>query len=277
MRLIAVIFFLPILVMGQGNTAGDFTPADVSQYLTAYSGVEGGKAASFKKVFDHLNKVSEKRPAHADPYFLSHVFAKTHNRFLKNYKTSATFNDLFKNGNYNCLTGTALYALILEHLGYDYRIIETNYHIFLLVETSKGEALIETTDPLTGFVTDAREISSRISRYMLNTVAEASNKKTYYQYHVSLYNAIGLENLTGLLHYNIAVNAYNSHDFTAAVSHLESTRSFYHSKRIEEFSAILLTTLGNAPMDEQVKEDLARRIQSVKSTKQPSVATISAF
>jgi hypothetical protein len=139
---IVAIFFVPILGLAQ---TGDQVPSNpkVASYLQAYRFTSGDYTDSSDKMFKFLTRLSEKREAFKnEELFLSHVFTKTHQRFLKRYTEPSSFNDLLKDGNYNCLTGTALYALILEHLHFRYQVIETNYHIFLLVTTENGQVLI---------------------------------------------------------------------------------------------------------------------------------------
>ena len=61
--------------------------------------------------------------------FWKHVYYKVHRKYLKTYSSPSTLNDVLVTGNYDCLSGTALYAMIFQALGADYQIIETNYHI----------------------------------------------------------------------------------------------------------------------------------------------------
>jgi hypothetical protein len=95
----------------------------------------------------------------------------------------------------------ALFSHVLERLNFRYEIIETNYHIFLIVQTSRGEVLLETTDRWGGFVTDKDAIAKRTGDYRSNQlVSNDSDKK--YQYSFKLYQAISPEKLTGLLYFN---------------------------------------------------------------------------
>ncbi len=71
---------------------------------------------------------------------LKKVFFQVHKEYLKEYVPYQSFQDLFETGTYGCLTGTALYAFLLEELGFEYEIIETNYHMFLLVNADGHEA-----------------------------------------------------------------------------------------------------------------------------------------
>ena len=150
-------------------------------------------------------------------------------------------------------------------IGLDYKVIETNYHIFLLTKTSQGVAhVFETTDPTTGFVSDPKEIDKRIAQYRENRIQLDASNKTYYRYKVDLFNEVDLDQMLGLLHYNLSIQAYNSHKFPVAIEQLEHATKLYHSPRIEEFSKIILLSVIESNLEEQVKAVYVRNIQSLR-------------
>ena len=46
--------------------------------------------------------------------------------------------------------------------------------------------------------------------------------------------------MSGFLHYNLSIEAYNQQDFQEAIDHLDKALVLYSSPRITEFSAILV-------------------------------------
>jgi hypothetical protein len=274
MRWIVAIFFVPVIVLAQSPER--FLPnPKVASYLQAYRSTSGEQTGSSEKIFEFLNKLSEKRTAYKnDRAFLSHIFSKTHQRFLKNYADPSSFNDLLKNGDYNCLTGTALYALILEHLHFNYQVIETNHHIFLLVAAENSQVLFEATDPLTGFESDQEAIEKRISSYRkISPEASADQNKKIYQFSVSLYNSVNLDEILGLLHYNLSVQAYNKNDLMASVDQLEKAYRYYHSLRLEEFTQIVSLTVLEKPMQQETRSSLLKKLRVIQNNKQSIVAS----
>lgn len=266
MRLIVAIFLLPIFAVAQKVESFNAENTGISAYFQAYASAEGKNPASPDQVLSFLHRLSDKKLKFKnDQDFLAYIFRKTHQRYLKEYKDYATFNELLRNGNYNCLTATALYALILEHQGFKYKIIETNYHMFLLVETVSGTVLIESTDPLQGFVTKEREIERKISEYRQNSPVEVNNKKSYYAYQVSVYNPVSLQGVQGLLYYNLAVDFYNKQDLISSVNHLEKAFLLYESQRLEEFSKVITLTLLESKIPLEIKEELLHRIKTIKN------------
>lgn len=275
MRLIVVFIFLPILALAQDQPNIAHPSQKISHYINAYINAAGAAGTSTEKISFFLNKLSEKREKFKnDRIFLDHVFTKTHQHILKNYKDYATFDQLIDKGDYNCLTGTALYALILEHFGFEYRIIETNYHMFLQAETSSGSVLFEATDPLEGYLADDKEIEKRITQYRLSNYVAAKTNKTFYQYNISIYNTVDLEGLLGLLHYNMAVEAYNNKDLKSSIANLEKACSLYESQRLEEFSEIILITILESKIQPDTREDLLRKIQSIRRDKLRVTASV---
>lgn len=172
----------------------------------------------------------------SDKDFLSHLFYYVHRVYLKKYKPYQSFEKLFANGEYGCLTGTALYALILEEFGYRVEIRETNYHVFLLVKTDEARYLIESTDPLHGFLSDNRLISERLSAISVKTGVTNSGK---YQFNCKINRAIQLDELIGLQYYNVATQYYNQGYFDLALCFLQKSRQTYHSKRQKEFFELI--------------------------------------
>ncbi len=116
------------------------------------------------------------------------LFHKAHRNFLKSYHAYATVNDIFEKGIFDCLSGTYFLSKALTNLGIKHRIIETNYHIFLIAETTEGEVLMESTDRYQGFVADRQKIEERIDNYRTNRIGKISNQ--LYLSHIKIYHEI---------------------------------------------------------------------------------------
>lgn len=208
--------------------------------------------------------------------FVRFVFTKTHQEYLKAYKPYASFNELFSKGNYNCLTGTILYALVLNHFNISYEVIETNYHIFLTVETRQGKILLEATDPLNGFVDTPSAIEERIATYKQNTLTASNSNQSHYQYSFDLYNKVSLEELQGLLYYNKAVDSFNHQQLEKSIQFLEKAHALYSSPRIHEFSGILVLAVQQSDWNTETKEKYLRII-SLISEKSSLIASLNTF
>jgi hypothetical protein len=271
MRRRALIFILPILAMVQGATVMAQGVKPASYYFDLYSksfGISSSACTDFMKFAKRLERRKNNYDHHQ---FLRHVFAKTHQRYLKTYSNYAAFDELSKTGNYNCLTGTALYALLLTHLGYDFKIIETNYHIFLVVNTAEGKVLFEATDPVKGFIANGAAIEKRINRYKQDQFVQKESGKNYYLYSFKLFNEVSLDEMLGLLYYNEAIEAFNNHELPKAVMNLDKAIVLYNSPRITEFSKIILLSLMESKLETSIKENCVRKIQSIRRQRMPAI------
>lgn len=234
-------------------------------YLNSFLSVDQNAEASTSSLNDFLKKLEKKKISiKSEKEFLRYVFAKTHQVYLKQFVGYAQFNTLFSDGSYNCLTGTILYTLILNHFNLKHEVIETNYHIFILAETSQGNVLLEVTDPYHGFVESSYEIEVRISRYKQNALYATNNNLAYYKFNFDLYNSVSTEELRGLLYYNKAVDSYNHKNLKESIQYLAKASELYSSSRIDEFSQILILSLRQSQLDDYLKEEYLKTIFTVR-------------
>lgn len=267
--IIGLLFLLPALAdAGTGND-NDFS---VDSYLKAFLASSNYKAQSVKVFESFVTKLDRKRKSvKSDRAFLRHVFNKTHQQFLKQYAAYATPDETFDTGSYNCLTGTILLSLILHHFNIDHQVIETNYHIFIIAETTDGQVLLEATDPLNGFVITQKDIEARVSTYKQNQLQAQQADKSYYKFRFELYNTVTIDELRGLVFYNKAVDSFNHGLLQTAVENLVKAVELYSSFRTEELSQILLLSLQQSGLDLKTKENC---MQAVLSLKQKSMAAL---
>jgi len=259
MKWVVLIFFLPILTLVQGQSSKSQDEM-LDGYVNAFLATDQSSQNS-ESFYQHLDKLGDRRQSFKnDEAFLRFVFSKTHEKFLRNFKSYASFSELFTKGNYNCLTATALYGLVLSHFNVPYQITETNYHIFLTAETTDGILLFEGTDPQ-GFIVDKKEIDKRIASYRENKINESSIGKTYYHLSCALFREVSLDEIVGLLHYNLAVDAFNHHQLDASINHLDRATAVYCSPRMEELTRIVLLAVVESKLDVGEKESFVKRIQ----------------
>ena len=267
------LFLIPILALGQGHEYVAKPATKIEYYLNLYSQASGTSTAT-DKVLNFTEKLDHKKLSFKQSKdFLEFIFNKTHQRFLKHYTDYASFGEMLGQSKYNCLTATALYALMLDHFDVGYQIIETNYHIFLLAHTDQGTILFETTDPANGFVSDPVEIEKRISKYRENSIRKAKSTKIYYRYNFDLYNEVNLDQMLGLLHYNLSIVSYNKKDLPASIHQLTKALELYQSPRIEEFSRIIMLTVLESDLEASVKEKCLKDIQSIRKKQLDATAS----
>ena len=169
--------------------------------------------------------------------FLSHLFYKVHRKFLKRYTSHTTLYELMEQGSYDCVTGSALYAMLLDALGIPYQVHEFPYHVYLTVTTSEGDTImLESTDPQYGFVTSPTEQKKRFAHYSQPTTSPDAE---HYQYDFTIRENISLTELAGLNYFNEAVEHYNNRDFQQATQLLRQADQLYASPRMKAFKNLI--------------------------------------
>ncbi|MBL6447451.1 hypothetical protein JMN32_14125 [Fulvivirga sp. 29W222] len=220
---------------------------------------------------EFVKKLSEKRGKYkSDKQFLSYAFYKVNQKFLKRYKPFTSPALLFKTGEYDCLSGTTLYALILHRLGIEHDIVETNHHIYLRVQHENEVFLMESTDPMYGFIADQKEVANRLSYYNHgNSIREGENiaNKEVYVFESQVNDNIDMFDLVGLHYYNAAINSFNQEDISSSIDNLEKAVVFYFSPRISEFGLLVAKTLLEVDqIQDEAKRDYLNRINNLLTT-----------
>lgn len=173
---------------------------------------------------------------HNDVRKLNALFVKTHNRFLYTYDKYAGIEGLL-NGRYDCLTATSLFADILSRTGYQFNIIETNYHIFIMVNTSDGDVLLETTDKENGFIDTKERMTRVLAQYRQNKLDGSTSQQ--YQYNFSLFKKVDVDQLAGLLYFNQAVKAFNAEKWDECSEKLSAAAMKTNSPHVAELTELL--------------------------------------
>ncbi len=264
-KLLVIVFF-PLLGSSQAFQPSHFIAqsSETEYYINLFLKTDQ-VSVKLDKVTSLLSKLEDKRSTiKNDRDFLHFAFTKTHQKIFKHFATSCSFSELFTTGNYNCLTATALYAIVLDHFNINYKIIETNYHIFIIAQTTKGDVLFEATDPLNGFVASPHDIEQRITSYQKNAIDLNTGDKTNYAFHVSLFDEVTIEQLPGLMYYNFSIQAYNHKMYVSAIEYLDQARRYYQSPRFEEFTNVIMLTLINGNISPTEKEIGLKKIQSLR-------------
>ncbi len=170
-------------------------------------------------------KISDKR-------FLQFVFEQVRKEFFRNYSPYPSFQRLFSDGTYNCLSASALYALVLQKFNYRVHIHETAFHAYLIVETRHRQFLMDGTDPEGGFLVYIEQIKQREAFYR-----EAEKAR----YQPNLNRIITLRELCGLQYYNKATLQFNKQNYSRSMELLEKAAFLYRrSERIKVLQASAL-------------------------------------
>ena len=202
--------------------------------------------------------------------FVEKTFYYLHQRVFKSYVPYSQFNELLETGSYDCLSATALFAVIFERFNVPVTIKETNYHIFLTVESENESILIETTDGTNGFVKNRKEIEARLELYQQNVLANLT--QNHYLYQAQIFQPITSSQLVGLLYFNQAVREYNKKNLWGCAKSLDESITRYANPRTEELAVILFHSASSSKLDESQKQELLSRYQKYLKRVNPVLA-----
>ena len=217
--------------------------------------------AQSSKLVDFVSKI-ESRHYTNELKLLRKTVKNSHKEFLKNYKAYSQVDDAYSSGNYDCLSGTLLLSSIFEQLGIKHKVYETNYHIFLIVQTLGREVIVETTDKNHGLITNPEEIEKRLKCYR-----DFGKGSAMYLSEYSIFNQVNREQMEGLMLFNLSVSRYLEKDFFETVQFLEQAKEVYNSPRISPFSKIVMQQLSVSDLDDSSKDSLMIRLNTLTDEK----------
>lgn len=193
---------------------------------------------TYTELSSFCQQLSKKRKRFvSESHFLFYIFQQTQKKYLQRYEAYPTFTALFGGqATYNCLSGTAVYAWVLNRLGFEAEIRETNLHVYLRVKTVRSSYLIDATDPQNGFVSDDElQITRRELWYASNELKRGKPCNI----------SITLRQLAGLQYFNEAVKAFNKRDYQACTQHLQKADLLYAgSAKIAHLQTMLQQAAG---------------------------------
>jgi len=200
---------------------------------------------NFVRQVEELNSI--KRGKRNDKY-LNKVYDELHLRFLKRYDELVSFERIFVDGWYNCVTACALYGLAFDLMGIKYAIKETPTHVYLVAYPDQDQIVIETTDPVGGIrsINDSfkRSFITLLQQQKLIDSQEMSMgvDPLFDKYYYSA-NEIDLKQLVGIHYYNIGIEFIQEKDYENALINFEKAHLLYNSEQINNmlFASLTLT------------------------------------
>ena len=167
------------------------------------------------------------------------IYKRTHSHFLTKYEEKSFFENIFENGTFNCVSATALYALVLETYHIEYVIKETLQHVYLIADPKRDQVFIETTLPSKGtFYVDEHCKKNYVEYLENNKIISESEFKT--QSTESLFDkyydenkTITLKELAGIQYFNDGIFNYEASKFVEASKSFEKAFILYPSNSIK--------------------------------------------
>lgn len=165
------------------------------------------------------------------------IYKDVHKQLLTRYKAVCNISEMFEQGYYNCVTSTAIIAILFEKFEIPYTIKETPNHVYIIVDPEGENILIETTLPKNGYISVEEKVKKEYIEYLnenkiltQNEINQYSTDELFNKYYYVDKN-IGLKELAGLNYFNEALTAMESQDFQKALFQLEKAQYLYQNER----------------------------------------------
>ncbi len=191
------------------------------------------------------------------------IYKTTHARFLKKYEEKAFFHSIFENGNYNCVSASALFALVFDRFNINYSIKETPAHVYVIADTMGLQTLIETTLPGKGAVSFNEGFKKDFISYLNKNKIISDNEYNHFttdelfRKYYSKDKSISKVELAAIQYYNKGIFLMQEEKYSGAVVFLDKAQKVYPSNTIKysHFAA-----LQNALSDDYNKKRYDARL-----------------
>ena len=107
--------------------------------------------------------------------------------------------------------------------------------------------LIESTDPVDGFVYGNEDVLSRLDRIKQREkqIEKENFSTSTYTYNYTIQKDINLQQLVGLQYFNLATIAFNQYHFDEAINNVQKARLFYDSQRMKGMMKLIVNAYQN--------------------------------
>jgi hypothetical protein len=172
-----------------------------------------------------------------DLNLLRQIFQKSHQKLFKKYEQHSTFNMMLSEGKFDCVSGSAALGMLLERYGYTFDILETDYHVFIVVNLDEKKIVFESTLPVGGMITTPSEVEKYLDSYKPTSPASKTFNQPLAGAEIdysdkTIFRKVNLKQLAGLQYYNDAIVHFNAQAFGQAVEQLSKAYLLYPSDRI---------------------------------------------
>ncbi|TVP46840.1 MAG: hypothetical protein EA341_13315 [Mongoliibacter sp.] len=198
---------------------------------------ENMESASWDNLIKKLKKRNKKSKSANDKRFLEDIYLSTHQLMLNKYEEHAYFSKTLREGVYDCVTGTGLYALLLEEFDFKYQIIETDAHVYIKGQLGNKPFILESTYPINGLIIGKEDVQA-FEQKVIGSIKSNPEKPLYLGKIDEInttggtFTIIGLRELAGLQYYNDAIKKFYEEDYTGTYTQLLKAEFLYPSERI---------------------------------------------
>lgn len=179
------------------------------------------------------------------------LFDLTHKNFFLKYKEISNFDKIFDTKEYNCVSATALYCLVLQEYDIPFSIKETPTHVYSIAYPATRSIVLESTAPKNGYYnpsnSDIQKAVGSLVELKYYTKEEVESKGVRQVYNEFFYSEdeIDIKKLAGLQYHNEAITYLSEEDYERALNSNYKSQILYRSEKTEYLGYILLAGILN--------------------------------
>lgn len=261
-----VLFLFTLIILNCGFVAPVYSSSShneqkissrVSNFLDSHDSITPEmKESAIKKITD-FNKNFKITPTN-EAKTLRRLFFAVQETFLKEYTLYSSFFQTIDSGKYDCLTGSVLYAVLLEEIkekgnfNYTYQLVQTPIHVFIKIELSdKSEIIFESTNLEKGFIATPKGIDFYLEEQARKVEEVAQNEIVLVSDNNTLNNLVTLENASALLYFNQGVLFFNQRKFGKS---LKMAKNAFYFEKNEVFYKLIKLSLQELLKNDSISE-----------------------
>lgn len=165
------------------------------------------------------------------------VFVATKSTFLRRYKLRTHFSEIGSFDTYNCVTGSALLAIIFDELDIPYAVVEVPRHVYLIAYPTSYAIGVESTDLKDG-VYYWTEYNKRQAVSFLIATEEVSEREVQLKGVNAIIeeffytnDQLDFEALIGIYYFNCSLYALDDEDYKTALNYIRTSVGLYTNER----------------------------------------------
>lgn len=177
------------------------------------------------------------------------LFDQTHERFFDKYTEVSNFDEIFRTREYNCVSATALYALILRSYGIPYQIKETPTHVYTVAYPNTKSIVLESTAPQSGYYSPGtKDIEQAVaslvqSKYIKQSEVDKQGVVQVYNDFFYSKDNIDIRQLAGLQYYNEMIEYLQEEAYKPALNAARKSALLYPSEKIDYLKSSIMASI----------------------------------
>ena len=200
---------------------------------------------------------------------------------LTKYDVTVTFPEIFRTGQYNCLTASILFASVFDEEGIPYKIMASSNHVYLVANPGSKSTVIETTNPgfekqiLTGEFKQDYVNYLRSSKLISEDEARNKSVEELFEEKFNEVHEISFSNLPGMQYFNLSVKMFNEHKIENALQSAQKAYFFSPDESARTILyALLLLEIEKCDFSNVSDIDYLAQLSRINDVNSPSVKNL---